>query len=248
MLQPDDGKLRFERADGTRAAVGTFSGLVSGGEYLVVVAEDKKEEAKLNASAYSAASGKKLGGGGAGGGFGRAVGGGTRGSALVTAELKKLTPEELREGGAKVSARPRGREDGGGMCAFRVCMRTLSHLPRFLQPRVVLSVAAHSFGVHHALLCLNPSVCLVLSRACPRSTERCSRRETWRTPWVGTTTWPYWARTRQVALVSGATHARCRMPARTGATASRSRRSMAGRASELSLSVNLTRGVHTVYF
>ena len=103
VLLPDGGKLSFEGPDGARAAVGTFSGLVAGGEYLVVVEEDKKELAKLNASggAYSAASGKKLGGGG---GFGRSVGGGTRGSALVTAELKKLSPEELKEGGAKYRA------------------------------------------------------------------------------------------------------------------------------------------------
>ena len=46
------------------------------------------------------AAGKAKGGNG----FGRAIGGKTSGSALVTAELKKLTAEELREGGAKYRA------------------------------------------------------------------------------------------------------------------------------------------------
>ena len=102
-LLPDGGKLSFEPTpSGQRAAVGTFSGLAAGGEYVVEVEEDPKEKAKAAAAGGSKAYISSKGGGASG--FGRAVGGGTRGSALVTAELKKMSAAELKEAGPKYRA------------------------------------------------------------------------------------------------------------------------------------------------
>ena len=115
-ISPNEIDIRPD--GGERSAGCSFSGLVAGREYLVMVDEDPKEKARAAANggskAYSAAVGSK----GGGGGFGRAVGGGTRGSALVTAELKKMSAEELREAGPKYRAllEARDLEDalGGG--------------------------------------------------------------------------------------------------------------------------------------
>ena len=48
--------------------------------------EDPKYKAPSSSKASKVAAGS-------GSGFGRAIGGGTKGSSLVTAELKKLTPQ-----------------------------------------------------------------------------------------------------------------------------------------------------------
>lgn len=109
-IWPDGGALLFPEGRapaanglaGAQAVSGTFSGLSAGAQYLVVVDEDPKERAKM--AAANAAGSKGGMGSKSGGGFGRAVGGGTRGSALITAELKKLSAEELREAGPKYRA------------------------------------------------------------------------------------------------------------------------------------------------
>ena len=111
-IEPDGGRLKLlDEAGGRRCACGTFSGLAPKGEYLVVLEEDPKYKIEAPPPAKGAKGGTRggsggggSGGGGSGGGgsgFGRAIGGATKGSSLVTAELKKLTPKELREGGAK---------------------------------------------------------------------------------------------------------------------------------------------------
>jgi len=88
---PDGGKLSLVDAEGERAACGTFSGLLLGTVYTVIVEEDPQLAGKPTKT-YVAPKGSSLP-------VGRAVGGMTRGSALVTAELKKLTAAELKEGG-----------------------------------------------------------------------------------------------------------------------------------------------------
>ena len=88
---PDGGKLSLVDAEGERAACGTFSGLLLGTVYTVIVEEDPQLASKPTKT-YVAPKGSSLP-------VGRAVGGMTRGSALVTAELKKLTAAELKEGG-----------------------------------------------------------------------------------------------------------------------------------------------------
>ena len=88
---PDGGKLSLVDAEGERAACGTFSGLLLGTVYTVIVEEDPQLASKPTKT-YVAPKGSSLP-------VGRAVGGMSRGSALVTAELKKLTAAELKEGG-----------------------------------------------------------------------------------------------------------------------------------------------------
>lgn len=102
-ILPDGGKLKIVEAasggTGGRVVSGAFSSLRPQSEYVLQVQEDPKQAA---ASRRAAAS--KRGTAGASGsseGFGRALGGKSKGSELVTQELKKLSAEELREGGAK---------------------------------------------------------------------------------------------------------------------------------------------------
>ena len=95
-LKPDGGKLKVVDGEGgKRSANGTFSGLLPNAEYIVLIDEDPKHASKAPPSkGFQSATG-------GGGGGGSSIGGKSRGSALVTAELKKLSVEELKEGGAK---------------------------------------------------------------------------------------------------------------------------------------------------
>ena len=104
-ILPDGGRLTVTEgaAEGQpRTVTGQFSGLEVGKEYLLTVDEDPKHK---QAAAKAPLKG--------GSGFGRSVGGGvggrSRGAALVTAELKKLSPDELRAGGARCCSRGLGR-------------------------------------------------------------------------------------------------------------------------------------------
>ena len=83
---PEGGALSFSVDDeGDRVAGGTFCGLKADGEYFLLVDEDPKHAAEKG-TPYKAASSKK-------GGRGR---GGLGGSSSITAELKKMSAEQLR--------------------------------------------------------------------------------------------------------------------------------------------------------
>jgi len=87
-LRPNGGKLRIGvDDDGDRAAFGTFSGVLPTAEYTVLVTEDPAhvEAPKKVFTAARSSMGR----------------GGRSGAALVTAELKKMSAAELKEGGAR---------------------------------------------------------------------------------------------------------------------------------------------------